>query len=366
MNKTIVIAAISSRVYVQAAVDAGFEVIALDAFADVDTKNLAKKVIQIDVSNGQFNSEQLLATLTLLKLSDCMGFAYGAGFEAQPELLCKIALIMPIIGNTSEVITQCKQPSTFFALCEQFAMPYPETVFEKPNNTLGWLQKKVGASGGEHIKALLPINLQPSDIVLKPDVYYQQKQAGTPVSCLFLADGSSAQVVGFNEQWCSPTLLFPYRFGGAVSQIELSEAVQHKLTAFVMSITKELGLKGLNSCDCIVHDEDVFMLEINPRLSASVGLYEAKRSNLFEAHVASCLGRLSEWPIADKQSRAMQIIYANKIAKVPLDMDWPEWVCDIPQPNSVIPTGMPICSVMADARTAKLAKQKVLQRAASL
>ena len=376
MNKTIVIAAISCRAYVRAAVDAGFEVIALDAFADVDTKTLAKKVIQIDVKNGQFDAEQLLSALTeltlgLLKSVDCIGFAYGAGFEAQPELLNKIERILPVIGNYSEVIAQCKQPQAFFALCDLLEMPYPPTLFYKPNNTLGWLQKKVGASGGAHIKTLFPINLEPitSQAIndgLKPEVYYQQKQEGTPISCLFLADGINALILGFNEQWCSPTLLFPYRFGGAVSHTTISAISMHKLAEFITAITKKLGLKGLNSCDCIVQNDDVFMLEINPRLSATVDLYQAKRGNLFAAHVASCLGPLAEWPVAEKQSRAMQVIYANQIAKVPPDMDWPEWVCDIPQPNSVIPMGMPICSVMAEARTAKLAKQKVLQRAASL
>ena len=376
MNKTIVIAAISCRAYVRAAVDAGFEVIALDAFADVDTKALAKKVIQIDVNNGQFDAEQLLSaitelTLDLLQSVGCIGFAYGAGFEAQPELIKKIARIMPIIGNNSDVIAQCKQPQSFFALCELFKMPYPQTLFNKPTNSLNWLQKKVGASGGAHIKALLPINLKPlnlqaPNVALKPSVYYQQKQAGVPISCLFLADGINAMILGFNEQWCSPTLLLPYRFGGAVSHTAISTISMQKLAEFITAITKKLALIGLNSCDCIVQNDDVFMLEINPRLSATMDLYQAKRGNLFAFHVASCLGQLDEWPVADKQSRAMQVIYANKFAKVPLGMDWPEWVCDIPQPNSVIPMGMPICSVMAEARTAKLAKQKVLQRAASL
>ncbi len=374
MTETIVIAAISSRTYVQAAVGAGYKVIALDAFADVDTKALACKVIQIDIKDGQFDARQVLSALDKLKqhqaiLNNCVGFAYGAGFEAQPDLLNKIALILPIIGNNADVIAQCKQPQSFFALCEQLAMPYPKTLVQKPSNTLGWLQKTVGASGGEHIKTLLPLNLKPLnslDFPLTQNVYYQQKQAGMPVSCLFLADGRKALILGFNEQWCSPTLLSPYRFGGAVSQVNLPEIVQHQLLAFVAAITEKLALKGLNSCDCIVQDDDVYMLEINPRLSASVGLYAAKRGNLFASHVAAFLGPLTDWPVVDQQSRAMQIIYANQVAKVPLDMDWPEYVCDIPQTNSVIPKGMPICSVTAEARTAKLAKQKVLDRAASL
>ncbi len=361
MAYTIIIAAISSRSYVKAAVDAGYEVIAIDAFADIDTQQLAKKIIQIEANHGQFHPQQLLQALNNLDLSDCIGLSYGAGFEAQPQLLTKIATILPVIGNRAEAIEQCKQPQLFFALCDAFNMAYPKTMHEKPSSSLGWLQKTVGASGGAHIKTVFPLNL-----VLSHAVYYQQNQAGTAISCLFLADGNSALVIGFNEQWCSPTLLSPYRFGGIVSHATLSEAVKHKLTEFVQLMTQKLALKGLNSCDCIVQNDDVFMLEINPRLSASIGLYQAKRGNLFASHVASCLGQLSDWPIADKQSRAMQIIYAKQIAKVPPDMDWPEWVSDIPQPNSVIPVGAPICSVFAEARSAKLAKLKVLDRVASL
>jgi len=362
---TIIIAAISSRCYVQAAVDAGFEVIAIDAFADVDTQNSAKKVIQIEVNHGQFHPQHLLHALNQIDLSDCIGFAYGAGFEAQPELLKQIALLLPIIGNTAEVIEQCKQPRDFFALCDVLSMLYPETVFEKPINTLGWLQKTIGASGGEHIKSVLPLDLT-LDLEPMTQVYYQNKQSGTPISCLFLADGKNALILGFNEQWCSPTTLSPYRFGGAVSHVELNGNIQNKLTEFIQSITQTLGLKGLNSCDFLVQDNEVFALEINPRLSASLSLYQAKRGKLFAAHAAACLGQLQEWPVVDQSSRAIQIVYANQIAKVPAEMDWPEWVCDIPQPDSVIPAGAPICSVIADARTAKLAKQKVLERAASL
>lgn len=373
---TIIIAAISSRCYVQTAVDAGFEVIAFDAFADVDTQKLAQNVIQIQVNNGQFDAKQLLQVLNEIDLSNCIGLTYGAGFEAQPELLNQIALILPIIGNAAKAIEQCKQPRDFFALCDLFNMPYPETMFEKPISTLGWLQKTIGASGGEHIRSVLPLDLKPLDLQLSSPIYYQKKQSGTPISCLFLADGENALILGFNEQWCSPTPLSPYRFGGAVSHVELPENIQHKLTQFIQLITEQLGLKGLNSCDCIVQDNiapnnteqnnQVYVLEINPRLSASLGLYQAKRGNLFAAHVAASLGQLQEWPIVDKKSRAMQIVYAKKIAKVPAEMDWPEWVCDIPQPNSTILAGAPICSVIAEARTPKLAKQKVLERLASL
>ena len=130
----------------------------------------------------------------------------------------------------------------------------------------------------------------------------------------------------------------------------------------MQAATQHFGLRGINSCDFLVHDDSVYMLEINPRLSASLQLHQAKKGDLFAAHVQACLNQQIDWPVVDKQSRAMQIIYANKTVLVPAEMDWPDWVADIPQLLSEITAGSPICTVITEARTAKLAKQKLLQR----
>ena len=197
-------------------------------------------------------------------------------------------------------------------------------------------------------------------------VYYQQICAGEPYGCLFLADGNHAQVLGVHQQWCAPTSTQPYRFGGAVSHAEIAEDIAIKIDFYVQEITRHFGLRGINSLDFMLHGNAIYMLEINPRLSASLQLYSAKKGNLFAAHVQACLGELKQWPMVEKQARAIQVIYANKTAHVPLDMQWPDWVADIPQPNSEIVAGAPICTVLAQARSAKLAHKKLMQRVALL
>jgi predicted ATP-grasp superfamily ATP-dependent carboligase len=122
----------------------------------------------------------------------------------------------------------------------------------------------------------------------------------------------------------------------------------------------------MNSSDFLLHEDVIYMLEINPRLSATLDLYRAKKGYLFTAHVAACLNELLEWPTATSQSRAHHIVYANQVALTPPNMDWPEWVCDIPQTHTVIAAGEPICSVLSSARTSKMAKKKVLERAGTL
>ena len=372
MKQTIIIAAISSRAYVQAAFEAGFDVIAIDAFADVDTQATCKQVFQVEVKNGQFNAQQLIVTLNKIDLSHrldlCLGLCFGAGFEAQPDLLAAISERIPLLGNSPQTVTACKNPQLLAEFCAANHVAMPVIQFTRPINTLGWLQKHIGGSGGAHIKPVLPLfkSILSLEILNNQVVYYQKVQAGTPYSCLFLAHQKNSQVIGFNEQWCTPINAQPYRFGGAVSHAELSEQVKKAISELIAKATAFFGLNGMNSCDFLLHDNAIYLLEINPRLSATMGLYACKKGNLLAAHVQACVGNLQCWPVVEKQAHAMHIVYANNTAYVPIDMDWPEWVCDIPQPNSEIPAGAPICTVVADARSAKLAKQEVLQRSASL
>ena len=361
----IIVAAISSRAYLQAAIYAGFEVIAIDTFADVDTQKYAKQVLQLPIKNGQFEADAFIKVLQKIDLKKCIGLCYGAGFELQPNFLTEIAKLIPIIGNAPQAVQSCKNPHILAEFCKFNQFAIPTIAFSRPTNTIGWLQKQIGGSGGAHIKAVSPL-----EIAINQNVYYQKIQAGTPYSCLFLADEKNAQVIGFNEQWCHASAVLPYRFGGAVSHADLSENVKATITEFIAKATLFFGLKGINSCDFLLHENKVYMLEVNPRLSASLQLYSAKKGDLFAAHLQACAGELKQWPTVEKQAKAMHIIYANKAAhvtaKVPTNMDWPDWVCDIPQPDSEIAAGEPICTVLADARIAKLARKKVMQRVALL
>lgn len=357
MAQTLIIAAISSRAYVQAAVQAGFEVIAIDAFCDVDTQLLAKQTYCVPATNGTFDADLFKQVLKKINISDALGVSIGAGFEAAPELLLAMPENFKPIFNPPAVIEQVKNPIIFFDFLTQINAPFPATQLHRPSQSPSWLQKQIGGSGGAHIKSVLPI-----EIAQNNSVYYQQQCAGDPHGCLFLADGTSAQIIGFHQQWCAPTLIQPHRFGGAVSQVDLGKNITNKIENYVQKITQHFGLRGLNNLDFLLDNNNINLLEINPRLSASLQLYSAKKGDIFAAHVQACLNQPIDWPVIDATSRAMQVVYANKPAHVLAQIDWPNWVCDIPQLGSHIPAGAPLCTVLASARTAKLAQQKLNQR----
>ncbi len=364
-----IVAAIACRPYVEAAIASGYRVIAIDAFADDEVINLAESCHQIEWCDGQLNMTQLMHLLNELDLHQCAGFCYGAGFEKQPAILSTINALLPVIGNLEQVVSRCKTPEYFFALCEQLQLPYPSVRLDSPLSSMGWLCKEVGASGGSHVQPLDNWQTPAEEITQSKAVYYQQFQQGMPVSCLFIASkydnqAHHVQIIGFNQQFLHPCSDAPFRLGGAVSHINISEVAKVRLTQHISQLSQAIGLVGLNSCDAICNEDDVYLLEINPRLSATMGLYA--NDKLFEKHIAAVEGKAIEYEQVSKKSHAYQIIYAECAVALQDDIMWPDWVLDRSRPGSLIEMGMPICTVIAQGETAQQATMLVNERAAAI
>lgn len=364
-KKTLVIAAISSRPYVKAAVDAGFDVISIDGFADSDTRQLAKMTYQVRMDDMQLDSRDVLSIISQLESKAIEGFCYGAGFEPQPALLEDIGQYLKVIGNSATVVQQAKNPRWFFECCDRADVPYPNVLFKAPQKIDGWLQKTIGGSGGAHVQTLLsPLGEE------LPNVYFQKHQIGRAISCLFLAEEKQVHALGFNEQWVDSSPLTPFRYGGAVSQAEISARAKTQLVAYIKRLIPMMGLAGLSSCDAVVDGDDVYVLEINPRLCASMDLYGAKYQGLMAMHIAACCGKLSEHAIkqdaAPEMSVAHKIIYADADMWMEAGMQLPDWVRDVSQAGGHFKEGAPLCTVIAEASTALLAKNLVHDRVETL
>lgn len=364
--------------------NAGYSVVAVDAFSDEQTAAMADKALIVKYDSLGFHAEDLLQTLNTLynanadsdglPLTQFAGFVYGSGFEAQPDLLQKVAALFPLIGNAPATIVATKDCNLFFAALQKLNIKHPETFEQLPADIdlSGYVRKFSGGNGGVHIQSAV------STKGVVGHHYFQRKLAGVPVSLLFIANGAEVEVVGFNEQWVSASAHLPYRYGGAVSHAPLSVAVQAQLLDAAKQLTIEFELHGLNSLDAIVHRtttdagtevEQVYFLEVNPRLSATFDLY-AGRSVLFERHVQACMyKRLT--PVHGVQrndkvvSKAHAVVYADVDLILDTGMIWPDWVTDTPcllnEPLKIV-AGAPICSVLAYADNAEAAKKEVLAR----
>ncbi|MEQ1599375.1 MAG: ATP-grasp domain-containing protein [Methylotenera sp.] len=358
-----IITALSARGFAEAAVACGHDVIVLDAFADEDTQRVSTKTHKLNMHiNNQglsLDENDFKSVFSGINLADIDGFLYGSLFDNCPRLLEWVAEYESIVGNQPEMLKQAKDFS-FFALLDDLGIQHPEVCLQMPDNPAQWLAKQLGGSGGTHIKPA-------SQAKYFQKAYFQKKQAGTPISILFVADGKTAKTIGFNQQLIAPTDEMPYRFAGAVNNIALQPNICGAFEHASQQLTSALSLRGINSLDAILEGETLWILELNPRLSATFDLYE----NLFSLHLQGCAGNLMDSLPIIKTSKAQLILYADEVLEIPKDFAWPNWVADITalevgESNVRIAQNMPICSVFAHADSAEVAHAQVRQRSDKL
>ncbi len=332
----ILVVAASARMLVQAANKAGFKPLAIDLWGDQDTRSYAVKTQQVPSLAEQY---LLPAIENLISKYPVKSICYGGGFESYINSLRSVGSRLALAGNQPEVFARLHDKPAFFSLLQSLQIPYPEVSFCLPNQSEGWLLKPIYGQGGIGIK-----RFQLDDSIV-PSVYWQKYKEGVPHSVLFLADGKRSQVIGFNRQWTVPlSEKDEFIFSGIINSTSLSDGQKNQVRVWLDCLVPKLTLKGLNSLDFIQSGATSFVLEINPRPPASMQLYDA---DLFIRHIEACQGQLSDCKISQDGYTAYQIVYAKQNTLIRNGIKWPEGAADIPQPNTLIGAGQPICSIIA-------------------
>lgn len=332
----------SSRMLAQSAARAGLSVCAIDHFADADTRRHAAVCFAIPPTANGFDATGLLETAA--RLGPISGLIYGSGLDTCPDVVEKLAQGRELFGNPPDILRLVHAPRRFFPLLDRLAIPYPETCFSPPENLGGWLIKPGCGEGGKGVGFAATKNPPPAN------AYFQRQIPGDAMSLLFIADGKQVRVIGFNTQWIAghdPGQ--PFLFAGAVNRAHLDKAQRASVAEYAGKLAAALGLVGLNSLDFIVENGSCRVLELNPRPSATMALYDDDYSEgLLLAHIAACRGALLEsrpGPV-----RALRIIYAPQAIRIGEGIHWRQGCADIPNPGTLVAAGEPLCSLMVQGQ----------------
>jgi predicted ATP-grasp superfamily ATP-dependent carboligase len=357
------IAAVSGRALAASAVRGGHRVVVLDYFADRDTCAAAEACRCVVAPHAlRFDRRALLAAAAeLAPAAQSAGLVYGSGFEGRTALLGRLAEGRRLCGNTPEVVAAIKDPRQFFPLLQRLGIAHPEVRFQAPPDPADWLIKHPGGAGGAQVR-------HASQRPARGGSYYQRFEAGRTLSVLILADGARALVLGYNEQWTTTARPgTPFLFGGAVSHAALPPELTHAIADRLQALVAATGLVGLNGVDFILRDSEWLVLEVNPRPTATVELYDPDYARgLFDAHLRACAGDLLPLAAPSGVARAMAVVIAAAGGTVPIEFGFPAWCRDLPAPGMRFAAGDPICTVHADAPDAAGATALVRTRQASL
>lgn len=309
------IIATSGRMLAQAAKSEGFATLVIDCYADLDTRKFAKKVIRVH----SLSIENLTFALEQFKNLKITGVVYGSGFENHVESLYFLEKHFVLVGNSAAVFERVQDKREFFKALDVLKISYPQTHFSLPKKSTNWLTKPLAGQGG------VGINSQQTNI------YWQQFCEGKAGSVLFL----NSEIIGFNIQWTHGNFLF----AGISNHSDLSDSQKKQLALWVKKLVLHFNLCGLNSLDFIHNENEIFVLEINPRPSASMQLYDLP---FFSLHIG-----LTNSITAQSDFSAYQIIYAPHSFIIPPNFNWSENCHDLPQNGVIIRKDSPICSMIA-------------------
>lgn len=361
----LLIAAVSGRALAHAAVEAGYVPLVADFFADADTQKMAHACRKMpgDLARG-FQWKSLgpaLAVLAKGAPAPVLGVVYGAGFEDRTRLLSRIAENWPLLGNDADRVETIKAPERFFALLDDLAIPHPVTVTVRPRNATGWVAKRRGGAGGSHVVPAARLQTRAAN------VYYQRLIEGRAVSALFIANGRSARVLGFSEQWTAPAPGKPWRFGGAVRPASLSDGAAEEMSRIVICAARASRITGLASADFMLGQNHPYLIEINPRPGATLDIFAGAAKPLLTLHADAVRDGKLPWKMpVFEGAAAMGYVHAPKTLIVPRSMIWPDWAADLPAPGERIDKQRPICTVLARAGSRGRAKRLIEERKASI
>lgn len=343
------IVAQSGRMLAQAAFSVGLKVWVIDCYQDADTQHYAHNSYQVTT----------LAKIHLMPIVEALIQQYGitsvivgSGLETFPDSLQYLSTRLTLLGNHPAVWERLSDKHDFFQRLSYLNIPYPKVCLKRPRNGMDWLVKPRQGQGGEGIHY---DRLKPKWAEHGHQVYWQQYQAGSAYSVLFLADKKQAQIIGFNTQWCCA---FDddraFIFSGIRTGTDLSVAQQAMINTWVKKLVLEYALVGLNTLDFMSDGQHCWLLEINPRPSASMQLYPAV---WLVRHIQICLGRsfnkatLLPYQFATRPlNSGYQVVYAPQSVRVPPDFTWPAGCVDLPKAGTIIATTQPICSIIAHAQ----------------
>lgn len=362
--RLLIAAANSARAIAESALRGGYAVQVLDGFCDQDTRDLAPCTqvpmagLGLDAAPILAATERLLERLPGTCPPDAgVGLVYGAGFESCPAVLEALARRVRLLGNDPGVLTLLSDPGRLLALLERLGIRHPETRLEPPpagpnggppTAPAGtpWLVKETAASGGLGVRPWRPGDPRP----LVPHCF-QRRLPGVPMSALFVADGRTQIPIGFNRLLVADADPgHPFLFGGVLGQAEPDPAVRREVEGWCAALTAALGLRGVNGLDFILHLDRPWLLELNPRPTAALSLYDPLcEGGWIRRHVRACLGELPPAPAAHPgRVWGQRILYAPRDLDLPAGIVWPAWCRDRPVAGARVPAGTPLCTVLAD------------------
>ncbi len=374
-EQNLLILGASARAAAHSALRAGLYPLCADLFADADLQAVCP-VLPIA-------SERYPAGLEALIDRDVPGpWMYTGALENQPEFVSHLAKKRELWGNTAKTLRYVRDPFWVSNLLSKANLPCPQVRDPGSNLEPGsrWLVKPLHGAGGRGIRFSNEKTRSEKD-----SVFLQEFIPGLPCAAVFVGIGNGAVLLGVTEQligqpWLNVT---PFIYCGSIGPLLLDPHTQAILEGMGGALAMKAQISGLFGIDLILRDGLPWIVEVNPRYTASVEVLEfAHGLKALKWHRRAFVEDNESGAVADSRVGGAfvgkAILFAKTKLTFPKDGPWTAEVrrgfrpdvmpafADIPQVDLPIVRGRPILTLFAKADSRANCLEMLKEMAADL
>jgi predicted ATP-grasp superfamily ATP-dependent carboligase len=349
----VLIVGVSTRAAAESAARAGYDVTALDAYADVD-QHASVRALSLPRDFGEPFSPQGIVAAARDLPGDAV--VYLSSFENHPAEVDALAAGRALWGNASGVLRQVRDPKMLADAFAQHGIRAPRVCSaqeERTERTAGvdrWVSKPRVSGGGHGVRLWRAGEPPPRGH------YLQEMVEGIPGSVVFVAAGGRGVALATSRQLVGESAFGAsgFRYCGSILSPAGSADVAGSAIALVDAVTAVFPLVGVGAIDFVATDDGLRPVELNPRWSASMELVEHARGvSMFGVHADACAKCVL--PKFDLRDRVATGTYGKAVLFARRDVVvgdirksvGEQNVRDVPRQGEHIAEGQPICTVLA-------------------
>jgi predicted ATP-grasp superfamily ATP-dependent carboligase len=192
-----------------------------------------------------------------------VGLVYGSGLEDKPEIYDYLRRKLNILGNDPKIISECNDLRLLANILNECDLKLPEYANNPIELTKRYLSKPFNSSGGYNISF---------SEKYKKNCYLQEYLQGETYSISFFNHGKNFIFLGFNKLLNLINFdAHPFIHAGALTTNEFLES--NDMIHSFEKLSKKLSMNGYNNIDFKVLNKEIFVLDINPRITSTFKIY---------------------------------------------------------------------------------------------
>jgi predicted ATP-grasp superfamily ATP-dependent carboligase len=365
----VLIVGVSTRAAADSAARAGFDVTALDAYADIDQHESVHALSLPRDFATSYSPEAIVAAARELPGE---AVVYLSSFENHAKEVDALAAGRVLWGNPSDVLRRVRDPAMLVDALARHGIRAPRVLPSDREQTPPasgidrWLSKPRSSGGGHGVTSWRPGQTVPRGH------YLQERVEGIPGSVVFVAAAGRGVALAATRQLVGESAfgVSGFRYCGSILPPAIGDDAAAAAIALVDAVTSAFPLVGVGSIDVIATAGELRPVEVNPRWSASMELVDAAhRISMFRIHADACAtGMLPDWDLrrhATTTGYGKAVVFARHDVVVGDTGRWLEdsTVRDIPRTGEQIAKGQPVCTVLATGADEATCYAKLVERA---